>query len=436
MTRRWAGGLAAGLALGGLAVAIGLGPRLGPARAAPSPTDEYVARLDVRRFERQGTDYTNPAYSPLRLGKPLAELDAVWDYDYPRLEAVARRLAGVDRRAALAAIFDQVTRGCRTTTDRHLAVLKFLHKAGNHARIQPTWPDRTGVFDPLILLELAEMRCGQVNRVAVDLFAAAGFTGRLVQVAAHVGAEIRYDGGWHYFDGTFGGNGECVRNADGTIPSVDELSREPDRIDALTAHWEPDYQNGFWASPGWPYPSWNYFSARAYAASGVRPQVSVKTATAEQERASRHYGWEYGRLDDDPDRRLWDLPRRTAPSAPYVTRCEVAGRAVELAWEATGADGFVVTVGRTPRGWNFDSGGLPDRLAGLKSSARGWRPEDYEARFSLPPADLGWVEVREPRARIELPATGPVYLTVMAYDAHGRAAGRRVFPMSEELRLR
>lgn len=180
MTRRWAGRLVVGLVAVGLSAGLGLAPRLDPARAARSPTDEYLAALDVRRFERQGTDYTNPAYSPLRLGKPLANLDTVWDYDHPRLEAVARRLEGVDRRTVLAAIFDQLTRGCRTNTERHLAVLTFLHKAGNHGLLQPTWPDRTGVFDPLVLLELGEMRCGQVNRVAVDLFAAAGFAGRIV----------------------------------------------------------------------------------------------------------------------------------------------------------------------------------------------------------------------------------------------------------------
>lgn len=433
MTRRWMGGLAAGVAVSALVAGLRLLPQVRPNR---SPTDEYLAGLDVRRFERQGTDYTNPAFSPLRLGKPLADLDVVWDYDYPRLEAVARRLAGVDRRTILAAIFEHLTRGCRTNTDRHLAVLKFLHRAGNHNLIQPTWPDRTGVFDPLVLLELGEMRCGQVNRVAVDLFAAGGFAGRVVQAANHVAAEVYYDGQWHHFDATFGGNGECVRNADGTIPSFAELSEDPARADGIAADWEPDFRNAFRATRGWASPSWYYFSAPAYAAAGGRPQVHTKTATARQEAESRHYGWEYGRTEDDPARKLSDLPRRKGPAAPYMTRCEITGRTVELAWESDVADGFVVSVGSQSRGWNYDGGGLPDRLAHLKSSDRGWRPEDYTARFRLPPTDLGRLEVRQPRARLELPADGPVYLTVMAFDAHGRSAGRRVFPMSEELRVR
>lgn len=249
-------------------------------------------------------------------------------------------------------------------------------------------------------------------------------------------AEVHYDDRWHHFDATFGGNGECVRNADGTIPSFAELSEEPARADGIAVDWEPDFRNAFRGSRGWAYPSWYYFSGPAYARAGQWPQVHTKTAAPHQDAESRHYGWEYGRTEDDPARKLWDLPRRTAPTAPYLTRCEITSRTVELAWDADGADGFVVWVGSRSRGWNYETGGLADELARFKSSTRGWRPEDYEARFTLPPADLGRIEVREPQARLELPADGPVFVTVMAYDAHGRAAGRRVFPMSEELRVR
>jgi hypothetical protein len=36
---------------------------------------------------------------------------------------------------------------------------------------------------------------------------------------------------------------------------------------------------------------------------------------------------------------------------------------------------------------------------------------------------------------LDLPATGPVYVTVMAYDAYGETVGRVVYPMTEELRV-
>lgn len=407
-------------------------------------TARYLAGLDVHRFERQGTDYTNPRYSPLRLGKPLSQLDIVYDYDFPRVQAVARSLEGVDRRTALAAVFGQVTRGCRTDTERHLAVLKFMHKAAQHNQIQPMWPDKSCVFDPLILLELGEMRCGHVNRVAVDLFRAAGYDGRLVQAGFHLSAEVYYDGGWHYFDGDIWGNGESVLNPDGSIPSINELSKDPARLDSLAAYWEPTWENSHLTCTGW-HPSWFFFAAEAYAQSQVRPSYYVKLASAQFERESRHYGWEHCKQVDDPDRTLWPgLPREMIPMAPLVERCEVAQAGsghtpvADLEWHGDPtAAGYVVFAGRRSRGWHYDT---PDSLGRdvrrLKSAARGWRPEDYEARFALPPADVARVEVSGTRARVELPTHGgPVYVTVMAYDAHGRAAGRTVFPMSEELKL-
>ena len=125
-----------------------------------------------------------------------------------------------------------MTAGANTPTDRHLAVLRFLHRASFHNLIQPTTPDGQPVYDPLVLLELGEMRCGRANRVAADLFRANGMPARLVQVAFHVLAEVFYDGSWHYFDADIFGKGESVRRADGRVPSVAEPAAEPGRSTA------------------------------------------------------------------------------------------------------------------------------------------------------------------------------------------------------------
>ena len=182
-------------------------------------------------------------------------------------------------------------------------MLKFLHKATNHNDIQPMYPDRSMVTDPLVLLELGEARCGQVNRIAVDLWEAAGFQARLVQVAAHVSAEVFYDGGWHLCDGSiFFGNGEAPIKPDGTIPSVAELSDNPHLIDALTAFWEPRYENAINGNLNSPYPSVYFFSKEKYGS--LKPAHYVKTATKEQAHRSKYYGWEHLRIVPDPDRRL------------------------------------------------------------------------------------------------------------------------------------
>ena len=74
------------------------------------------------------------------------------------------------------------------------------------------------VYDPLVLLELGDMWCTQGAILAIDLFGAAGYPGRLVQLAQHQIAEIYYDGDWHYFDTDSFGNGETILEDDGNIP--------------------------------------------------------------------------------------------------------------------------------------------------------------------------------------------------------------------------
>lgn len=404
----------------------------------PDPTRQYVESVDPARFERNGTRYTDPDLSPHRILPSLTPHDVTFHYDFARLAETEERLRGVDRHIALRAIFDRVTAAATSNRDRHLAVLRFLHKASFHNLIQPMYPDGRAVYDPLVLLELGEMRCGHVNRVAADLFRTHGWPVRLVQVAFHVLAEVFYDGGWHYFDGDIFGNGESVFLADGRIPSFAELGEQPDEIDALPAFWEPDHTN-FICARRRPYPSWFYFAAEAYAESAVEPAFIEKRATAQQECASRQYGWEFSEVIPDPGRclRQGTGPKR-APVEPRVTEVHVLSepghRCVEIAWEAdAGAAGYRVFAGGASRGWNYDGQSLPDEFMHFKSSRTGWRPEMYEARYRLPNADVACVETSRSQIVLVLPPNGPVYITVMPFDSHGEAVGRRLYPMSEEL---
>ena len=429
---------AVGLGSVGLIVAAAR-PRAEPARPAiDTATPAYLAQLDVARFERNGTRYTDPHPSPYRILPAPTDRDVTHHYDFARLAAVEDRLRGVHRRTALRAIFQQVTAGAATPTERHLAVLRFLHRASFHNLIQPTTPDGRPVYDPLVLLELGEMRCGHANRVAADLFRAEGMPARLVQVAFHVLAEVFYDGTWHYFDADIFGNGEAVRRADGRIPSFAELARCPESIDRLASYWEPDHRNAV-PTCGATYPSWFYFAAAAYAASGAAPGFIEKRATEAREDATRQYGWNDYAVVPDPDRPLTAVREpRTTPGPPVLTdvRCspERNGRRLRLAWApSAGAAGYRVFVGRLSRGWNYDGPSLPPGLMGFKSGDGRWRPEMYPARFRLPPADIARVDTPEPGVSLWLPPQVPVYVTVMPYDAYGEAVGRTLYPMTEEL---
>ena len=420
-------------------VGLGLSYSRSASKAKPDTdaTAQYLATLDPAKFERNGTRYTDPDLSPFRILPSLTPHDVTYHYDFARLAATEERLRGVDRALVLRALFQRITAGASTARDQHRAILRFLHKATFHNLIQPMYPSGEAVYDPLVLLELGEMRCGHGNRVAADLFRANGYPARLVQVAYHVLGEVWYDGAWHYYDADIFGNGETAELPDGRIPSFAELAECPDRLDALASFWEPDHRNAMAARGAW-YPSRFYFAAEAYADSGVTPGYILKRATPEQEAASRFYGWELFDVVPDPDRRLQSgSGQRQTPAPPTITEVRVARRGdrqtVHIHWAPDPvAAGYRVFAGRTSRGWNYNGRSLPDELMSWKSSHAGWRPEMYEARYRLPTGDVGTVETTQPQVSLELP-TGPVYVTVMPFDRYGDAIGRRLYPMSEEL---
>ena len=207
------------------------------AAQAQSVTQNYIHNFDPEQYMRAGTDFFNPRYSPLRLNKPLDQIDRTYDYPFQHLEKIENRLKHVDRRTALKGIFEKITCGAQSDHERHLAVLNFLYRAAYHnAFVQPMYEDKQAVFDPLVLLELGEMRCGAVARVAADLFDAAGYRTRLVQAYAHTTAEINYDGGWHLFEADLAGGPPVI--FEGRIPSVEELAQSPFLIDKAPPNFE------------------------------------------------------------------------------------------------------------------------------------------------------------------------------------------------------
>ena len=414
------------------------------ARASSSAaTQRYIEQWSTEHYTTQGTSYTSPRFDPERIGKSLDQIDIVYDYDFERLAAVEKQLQGVDRREALRHIFATICRDAKNNTERHLCVIEFLHQAIHHNRyLQPMYPDRSGVQDPLVLIELGEGRCGQVNRVAVDLFEAAGYPGRLVQVSCHVSGEVYYDGDWHFCDAGIFGHREAPRDADGTIPSHAELSQRPLEIDRLACYQSPAFRNEVnyvgrqGRSP--PYVSHFFFGDD----SQVARIVCYKTALPDQAKGSRYYGWEYLRSEEHTDRKVQPMSARYEPWPPQLEYVKVDPQGtrseVHVRWQASvdGDDdvrGYRVFVSRQSRGWCYDGASLPTEIMKYKSIATSWQPEMYPRRWNLPPCEVLLHETADTTIAVSLPASGRYYFSVMPFDAHGEAVGRRLYQMSEEI---
>jgi hypothetical protein len=283
--------------------------------------------------------------------------------------------------------------------------------------------------------------------VAVDLFAAAGYRGRLVALGCHTIAEIFYDGSWHYFDADLFGNGETVAFEDGTIPSVVQLSRRPFLIDSLAAFWAPDATNEPRACRGdcksdyrYQCASYFYFSKKTYALSHTQPCYFEKTATPEQERGTRNYGWYIYTTVPDPDRWLWDMPVRLIPSAPifsdiFVDHSSPTEIKTKLSWHLPSASSgrFHVFVSTHTRGWNYSAHSLPEHLASFKSSNKPWRPYMYDARFTVPPSDVLLQTVYGTSTDLSLPRGPRYFITVMPFEPHDEMVHKKIYPMSEEV---
>ena len=400
-------------------------------------TDHYLDRFDIERYQKAGTDFFNDRYSPNRLNKPLDQIDSTYDYPFAYLESVENRLRNVDRRQALEGIFKKITSRSTTNLEMHLAVLDFLQKVAFHnPYLQPMYPDRQAVYDPIVLIELGEMRCGGVARVGADLFASAGFKTRLVQVASHVTAEIFYDGKWHLFEADLLGGEPLTLN--GVIPSVRQLSAIPFAIDKTPSHFEflvSRNEIDTIASP-LVYPSFFFFSKKSV--EKIQPTYYLKTASPDEAKDSKWYGWNYYR--EVTNRwKLTDFEEKYEPSPPIFNFVKSQGDKFVVGWlPAKDYDndllGYRVYVSSKSRGWNYEWMNLPKSVQ--KYYVGGWEPEMYWSLFKEPQSDLGFYEVKSTEITLKLPdSLSTIFVTIMAFDKHGESVGRTLYNMSAELSL-
>lgn len=403
-------------------------------------TWRYIRNFDVAKVERKGTDFCS--------------IDFGENVHINRVNKIRQMLGGVSRSQALRGIFEKVTAGAANATQRHLQIAKFLQRTTIHQQSPPTYPNESEILDPLVLLELNEMWCNQASKLAIDLFEAGGYKGRQVQLGTHLVAEIYYDNSWHYLDADLFGNGEVVLTDQGTIPSIIELGTPPmvEKLNALAAYQEFLTSKCISNSPsdqtpqtgGLPYPSFFYFSRQAYLSQPESPGYYYKdTPITYADSHTFYYGWMDFHFEPDPSIIRSDLPIKLVPLAPKIENLIIDRHSgqVTISYRSTDPDqdlaGYRIYVSERPRGWNYNQFlGRPD-LMKYQSTDGKWSPDNYDSLFNLPASDVALIEVTADKNETTIPLRGKkrVFISIMPFDEYGKSIGRRLFPLSSELKI-
>ncbi len=230
-------------------------------------TADYLTRLDLDKLMNDGSDFAVLARP--EQGDPQATVEQLLD-----------KYKSVDRTQVLKEVFARLTADAKSGTDKEKAVLYFVQRLSVHNFDSPLMG--LPIFDPLLLFDVHAMDCNKCSRLIADLYSAAGYDSRLVDMYGHVVAEVRYEEGWHYADADFFGGGQIVTMPDGHIPSMAELSASYKLLDKLQPYLEMNVLFSCGARgkgpTRWTYPSYSYFSARYFAQNPGYPYYIYKNS--------------------------------------------------------------------------------------------------------------------------------------------------------------
>ena len=396
-----------------------------------STTTSYLAALNLDLLLAHSASYEASRFS----GDPTAYIDQL-----------RGTLRGVDRVAVLRAVFERLTAGLQPETEKEHAVLGFVQELSVHDFSSPFMS--IPIFDPLILFQIGAMDCQRASRLIVDLYASAGYQGRVVDFYGHAVAEVRYDGGWHYADADMFGGGDIVTFADGHIPSVAELSRQYQLLDRLPVYLENVVQatygstgkNG--AAAAWTYPSSAYFSAQYFAGNpGYPVYLTRKAFPAIATDPSLDFGWtDPNQLERTAasDIVLSDISSRVSPNAPSIEAVGTTGGTIHISVApdpAAAVSGYRVFVSSTSRGWDYGEFLGSTAAKSDWANPSGWTAGMYANLFQIPPSDVAKVDSNVPTITVPGLRPGTYFVSVMPRDSYGDSVGRELYPSSNELKV-
>lgn len=164
---------------------------------------------------------------------------AIYSYDFDKIDKLEQQAKTIDRKIFLKNIFNEAIKRFSNSNeishqDKWYAVLEyFFYNMKFSYPLQPIYRNKTLVTDPVILLLLGEGRCGHIARVIVDIALANGYEARLVQLAAHIIAEVKWENKWHFIDAISHCPVQKLMETFKVWPSISALAKNPYILDTI-----------------------------------------------------------------------------------------------------------------------------------------------------------------------------------------------------------
>ena len=333
--------------------------------------------------------------------------------------------------------------------------------------------------------------CGYSANLAVTFFRLAGYLARRVEhgpsLNGHIAAEINYDGKWHYFDASLFSGGNVATLDGGLIPSLEYISRNEAVIDSVEMFSRPSSNRPVIVSgksnPGTC--AYNVINSPDYEPSRrskiqrifahalpkyiealIQPDAThcydnyPVDGESGPQGPSVYASWYY--RNEASYTTCHDFSHEAlmirSPAAPRLisARFDQQSGILQLSWHRPeGAEdpacdlcGFRVFISGKSRGWHYDKDldQLPHNLKlngiSARKASQGATPENlYQSRHKLPVNGKGsensveqWRDFSrdDTNASFQYPYDH-AYITLMSLGKRGVAAGKKFFPMSEEI---
>lgn len=231
-------------------------------------------------------------------------------YNFQKVDQIESALKGVNRQVMLRRLFQELKRPGQSDEQNWEKLFNHLSEVIRHPYVwQPMYQDGSQVVDPLVLLELGEGRCSHISRLVVDFALANDYESRLVQLAGHQVAEIKWNGNWHFLDADSDFPTLQMHTVFSDWPSIEQIAKTPYLLDKMAArayrpglNYTRSLKNQVRPAnldyPGEPLHSslyfarelfQNYFSPEKPAREGV--EYYYKNAGPDDWENDRYYGW-------------------------------------------------------------------------------------------------------------------------------------------------